>query len=60
MPCLLVNIPAVSEEHALSSFSIQQSKMITESIAHCRFHEIFKGLIKTPKINLKRRMTAQI
>jgi hypothetical protein len=58
MPCQLVNIPAVSEEHALSSFRVQQSKKIPESITHCRFHEIFKGLIKMPKINLKRRMTA--
>jgi hypothetical protein len=53
MPCLLVNIPAVSEEHVLSSCRVQQSKMITKSITHCRFHKIFKGLIKTPKINLK-------
>jgi hypothetical protein len=53
MPCFPVNIPAVSEEYALFSFSIQQSKMIIESSAHCRFHEIFKGLVKTPKSNLK-------
>ena len=46
----LVNITDVSEKHATSRFRVQQSKKTAESITHCRFHETFKGLIKTPKI----------